>query len=353
MKTILLIEDNDEIRENTAEILELAMYNVFTAPNGKLGVEKAIDVKPDLIICDIMMPVLDGYGVLHAIQKQEDIKNTPFIFLTAKTERNDFRKGMELGADDYITKPFDATELLNAVDSRLKKVDLLKKEFSKDMDGVHQLILESSGGDAIKAMVENRSTNTYKKKQVIYKEGNHPTQLYYVLSGKIKTFKSNDDGKELVTDLYSAGDFLGHIALLQGSVYRETAEAIDDCEIAIIPKKEFEELLSNSKEVAQKFINLLAKNIADKEHHLLNLAYNSLRKKVADALMALKNKYHVNGNPENFRIDISRENLANIAGTATESLIRTLSDFKNEKLIDIKDGHITIMNDKKLEGMIN
>jgi len=353
MKTILLIEDNDEIRENTAEILELAMYNVYTAPNGKAGVEKAIDVKPDLIICDIMMPQLDGYGVLHAIQKQDNIKNTPFIFLTAKTERNDMRKGMELGADDYITKPFDATELLNAIDSRLKKVDLLKKEFSKDMDGIHQLILESSGGDVMKSMVENRSTNTYKKKQVIYKEGNHPTQLYYVLSGKIKTFKSNDDGKELVTDLYSAGDFLGHIALLQGGVYRETAEAIDDCEIAIIPKKEFEELLSNSKEVAQKFINLLAKNIADKEHHLLNLAYNSLRKKVADALIALKNKYQINNNPDNFRIDISRENLANIAGTATESLIRTLSDFKNEKLIDIKDGHITIMNDKKLEGMIN
>jgi hypothetical protein len=353
MKTILLIEDNDEIRENTAEILELAMYNVYTAPNGKAGVEKAIDVKPDLIICDIMMPQLDGYGVLHAIQKQDNIKNTPFIFLTAKTERNDMRKGMELGADDYITKPFDATELLNAIDSRLKKVDLLKKEFSKNMDGIHQLILESSGGDVMKSMVENRSTNTYKKKQVIYKEGNHPTQLYYVLSGKIKTFKSNDDGKELVTDLYSAGDFLGHIALLQGGVYRETAEAIDDCEIAIIPKKEFEELLSNSKEVAQKFINLLAKNIADKEHHLLNLAYNSLRKKVADALIALKNKYQINNNPDNFRIDISRENLANIAGTATESLIRTLSDFKNEKLIDIKDGHITIMNDKKLEGMIN
>jgi len=353
MKTILLIEDNDEIRENTAEILELAMYNVYTAPNGKAGVEKAIDVKPDLIICDIMMPQLDGYGVLHAIQKQDNIKNTPFIFLTAKTERNDMRKGMELGADDYITKPFDATELLNAIDSRLKKVDLLKKEFSKDMDGIHQLILESSGGDVMKSMVENRSTNTYKKKQVIYKEGNHPTQLYYVLSGKIKTFKSNDDGKELVTDLYSAGDFLGHIALLQGGVYRETAEAIDDCEIAIIPKKEFEELLSNSKEVAQKFINLLAKNIADKEHHLISLAYNSLRKKVADALVVLRNKYHEEGSKNNFSIDISRENLANIAGTATESLIRTLSDFKSEKLIDIKDGYITIINDKKLEGMIN
>jgi CRP-like cAMP-binding protein/DNA-binding NarL/FixJ family response regulator len=352
MKTILLIEDNDEIRENTAEILELAMYNVFTASNGKEGIEKAIDVKPDLIICDIMMPVLDGYGVLHTIQKNDEIKNTPFIFLTAKTERSDFRKGMELGADDYITKPFDGTELLNAVDSRLKKVELLKKSFSSGMDGVHQLIMESSGGDVLKSMTENRSINSYHKKQIIYKEGNHPTQLYYVLSGKIKTVKSNDDGKELVTDLYSAGDFLGHIALLQGGVYRETAEAIDDCDIAIIPKKEFEDLLSNSKEVAQKFINLLAKNIADKEHHLLGLAYSSLRKKVADALIVLKNKYQV-PNSGNFSIDISRENLANIAGTATESLIRTLSDFKSEKLIEIKDGHITIMNDKKLEDMVN
>jgi CRP-like cAMP-binding protein/CheY-like chemotaxis protein len=352
MKKILLIEDNDEIRDNTAEILELAMYDVFTAENGKLGVEKAIDIKPDLIICDIMMPVLDGYGVLHAIQKHDAIKNTPFIFLTAKTERSEFRKGMELGADDFITKPFEGTELLNAVDSRLKKADLLKKDYSKDIEGVNQLLMESTGTETMKTMVENRSINTYKKKQIIYKEGNHPTQLYYVLNGKIKTYRSNDDGKELVTDLYSTGDFLGHVALLQGGVYKESAEAIDDCELAIIPRKEFEELLHNSKEVSQKFISLLAKNVADKEHHLLSLAYNSLRKKVADALVTLKNKYQ-DPSKDGFSIDISRENLANIAGTATESLIRTLSDFKSEKLIDIKDGQISITNNKKLEGMLN
>jgi len=352
MKKILLIEDNDEIRDNTAEILELAMYDVFTAENGKLGVEKAIDIKPDLIICDIMMPVLDGYGVLHAIQKHEAIKNTPFIFLTAKTERSEFRKGMELGADDFITKPFEGTELLNAVDSRLKKSELLKKDYSKDMDGVNQLLMESTGSETMKTMVENRSINVYKKKQIIYKEGNHPTQLYYVLNGKIKTYRSNDDGKELVTDLYSTGDFLGHVALLQGGVYKESAEAIGDCELAIIPRKEFEELLHNSKEVSQKFISLLAKNVADKEHHLLSLAYNSLRKKVADALVTLKNKYQ-DPQKEGFSIDISRENLANIAGTATESLIRTLSDFKSEKIIDIKDGQISITNNKKLEGMLN
>jgi DNA-binding response OmpR family regulator len=352
MKTLLLIEDNDEIRENTAEILELARYKVFTAANGKIGVELALEKKPDLIICDIMMPVLDGYGVLHAIHRNEEIKNTPFIFLSAKTERGDLRKGMELGADDYITKPFDGTELLNAVDSRLKRVELLKKQLNPNLEGLNQLQIESSNTNVVAHLVEQRSVNTYKKKQVIYTEGNHPLQLYYVISGKVKTFKTNDDGKDLVTELYSPGDFLGHVALLQSGVYKETAEAMDDTELAIIPKNEFEDLLNSNWEVAHKFISLLAKNVADKEAQLLNMAYNSLRKKVADALVTLKLKYHKPGN-ELFSIDISRENLATIAGTATESLIRTLSDFKSEKLIEIRDGHISILNEKKLVGLIN
>ena len=92
MKKILLIEDNQNIRENTAEILELANDKVFTAENGKIGVEAALEHKPDLIICDIMMPVLDGYGVLHLLHKNPSVENTPFIFLTAKTERSEMRK---------------------------------------------------------------------------------------------------------------------------------------------------------------------------------------------------------------------------------------------------------------------
>src|SRR5690349_13658301 len=141
MKKILLIEDNNEVRENTQEILTLANYEVITAPNGKVGVELAQREKPDLIICDIMMPELDGYGVLHILGKNPETATIPFIFLTAKTEKNDFRKGMSLGADDYLTKPFDDTELLNAIETRLRKSDLLKKyegtphgldEFMKD-----------------------------------------------------------------------------------------------------------------------------------------------------------------------------------------------------------------------------
>jgi CRP/FNR family transcriptional regulator, cyclic AMP receptor protein len=352
MKTILLIEDNDDIRNNTAEILELSSYKVIVAENGKVGVEKAIEHSPDLIICDIMMPVLDGYGVLHAVHKNEAIKNTPFIFLTAKTERSDFRKGMELGADDYITKPFDGTELLNAVDSRLKKLDLLKQVFNPGMDGLNNLMEASFGTAALQSLTEDRSINKYKKKQNIYTEGNHPNRLYYVVKGKVKAYKTNDDGKELVTDLFSPGDFLGYIAMLEGGVYKDTAEALEETELAVIPKEEFDDLLNKNAEVAKKFIQLLAQNVSAKESQLLGLAYNSLRKKVAEALMQLQKKYQKTAD-EKFTIDISRENLATIAGTATESLIRTLSDFRSEKLIDIKDGGITIVNQKKLENLLN
>jgi CRP/FNR family transcriptional regulator, cyclic AMP receptor protein len=352
MKKILLIEDNDDIRENTAEILELANYEVVTAANGKEGVERALEHQPDLIVCDIMMPVLDGYGVLHAVHKNETIKNTPFIFLTAKTERADQRKGMEMGADDYITKPFDGTELLNAVDGRLKKVELLKKEFADGLQGLQALGSVGSGQNALAALVEDRNINHYKKKQAIYTEGNHPLRLMYLVSGKVKAYKRNDDGKELVVELYSAGDFLGYIALLEGGTYKETAEAMDNCEVAMIPREDFEELLHSNPEVAQAFIRLLAKNVTAKEEQLLGMAYHSLRKKVAEALIALKNKFGADsGTP--FSIDISRENLATVAGTATESLIRTLGDFKSEKLIDIREGVIFLLNPQKLQNLLN
>src|ERR1041385_9272954 len=136
MQHILLIEDNKEVRENTAEILELAGYKVDTAADGKKGVDLVNKKKPDLIICDIMMPVLDGYGVLHLLNKNPDTSHIPFIFLAAKAERSDMRKGMEMGADDYITKPFDKIELLNAVESRLKKINSLKTEYEKNLEGL-------------------------------------------------------------------------------------------------------------------------------------------------------------------------------------------------------------------------
>ncbi|WP_317128899.1 response regulator [Chitinophaga silvisoli] len=352
MKTILLIEDNDDIRENTAEILELANYKVLTAENGKTGVELALEHQPDLVVCDIMMPVLDGYGVLHLLQKNPDVQDTPFIFLTAKSERGDFRKGMEMGADDYITKPFSGTDLLNAVERRLKKAAVKKLELTSDMEGLQQLLTSATGTNTLQTLMEEGNTDRFKKKQLIYQEGNRPTSLYYIQKGRVKTYKVNNDGKELAANLYSTGDFLGYVALLEGSNYHENAEALDDCELTAIPREDFETLINNNREVAQQFIRLLAKNITEKEQQLLHIAYSSLRKKVAEALLFLKKKYHV-AKDQPFSIDISRENLATIAGTATESMIRTLGDFRDEKLLEIKQGVITILNEQKLANLVN
>src|SRR6187551_1349164 len=118
---ILIVEDNHDVRENLSEILNLSGYQSITANNGKQGVELALSEIPDLILCDIMMPELDGYGVLRILSKNPLTEHIPFIFLSAKTELMDIRKGMTMGADDYITKPFDDVELLDTVEARLSR----------------------------------------------------------------------------------------------------------------------------------------------------------------------------------------------------------------------------------------
>ena len=192
----------------------------------------------------------------------------------------------------------------------------------------------------------NTNVNKYKKKEVIYAEGNHPVQLFYIKKGIVKTYKCNSEGKELITGIYGEGEYLGHVALLEETVYKDIAVAVEYAELSVIPKDEFEGMMETDRQVARKFINLLAKDITEKEQLLVGLAYNSLRKKVAEALILLSRKYKD-------AIKISRDNLAAIAGTATESLIRTLGEFRQEKLIEISEGYITIINESKLRTMLN
>ncbi len=352
MKKILLIEDNTEMRENTAEILELANYSVFTAKNGKEGVEIAQKENPDLIICDIMMPVLDGYGVLHMLSKNEKTSGIPFIFLTAKAERSDMRKGMEMGADDYLTKPFDDIELLNAIESRLKKNDAIKIEFSKSLDGLNEFMSNAKGLESLKQLSSEREIRKYAKKENIYKEGNFPKGIFFINKGKVKSYKTHDLGKELITGLHKEGDFFGYLALMDETEYNDSAEALDESEICFIPKEDFFSLVYNNAEVSRKFIKILSDNLTDREDQLLKLAYNSVRKRVAEALISLQNRYKKE-NEKLFSINISREDIANLAGTATETTIRTLSDFKDEKLIEIKGGTISIIDFDKLIHLRN
>jgi len=349
---ILLIEDNKEVRENTAEILELAGYRVTTAADGKKGVDAVHKDKPDIIICDIMMPVLDGFGVLHLLGKQPDTANIPFIFLTAKTDRTDIRKGMDMGADDYITKPFDKIELLNAIESRLRKTESLKKEYERNFEGLTSFIGDLNGKDAMKRFTENRKINHYRKKELVYMEGNYPSGMYFINSGKVKTYKIHQHGKELIIDLLKEGDFFGYTSLLEGKRYNESAQALEDSEIIYISKDDFFSLINNNREVARKFLHILTHNVTEQQEHLLQLAYSSVRKRVAEALLRLQQRYKEDGQ-QPFSIAFTREDLANIVGTATESLIRTLSDFKEEKLIEIRDGKTYIIDEARLASMKN
>ena len=350
MKKILIIEDNREVRENLGEILELSNYSVSTAENGVLGVEMALTEVPDLIICDVMMPELDGFGVLHILSKKPKTADVPFIFLTAKAEKSDFRKGMNLGADDYITKPFDDVELLDAVEIRLKKSERIRQTFDGTSNGLRTFINEARGQKELEKLSENRTSKHYRKKDFIYQEGDHALRLYFVVSGKVKTFRTNDQGKEYITELYKAGEFVGYQALLQNTPHAESAMAIEASEISFIPKEDFFALLYGDRDFASRFIKMLANNVEEKEEQLLSLAYNSIRKRVAEALVKLNEKYSADNNTE---ISILRDDLAGIVGTAKESVIRTLTDFKSEGLIAIEGGRISILQLEKLKELPN
>jgi CRP-like cAMP-binding protein/CheY-like chemotaxis protein len=351
MRSLLIIDDHDDIRENIAEILTLAGYRTITAENGKKGVEAAQKEKPDLVICDIMMPELDGYGVLHLLKKNPETENIPLIFLTAKTERSDFRKGMEMGADDYITKPFDDIELLNAIETRLKKYDILQSRYELGEKGASEMIEDLRSSGLFNMQMDNYESGQFAKKTIIYNEGKRPKYLYYLKSGKVKGFRLHEDGKEYITNLYSPGDFIGYMPLLENKSYEDTAEVLESAEVVMIPKDEFTALVFNDMSIATKFIKLIAQNVKEKEERLLNLAYGSLRKRVARALIDIHTKFN-KARENNSSLDISREDIAQYVGTATESLIRTLSDFKSEKLIEIKEGKIHIINMDKLNHLL-
>jgi len=350
MNTILVIEDNQKVRNNIAEILELSNYKVLTASEGKTGVEIALKENPDLIVCDIMMPVLDGYGVLHLLNKHKQTYSTPFIFLTAKSEKSDFRKGMELGADDYITKPFDGFELLTAIEIRLKKRDSLKTIAGESKEQINNFIETAKQTGNVPLISDAREVAEFKKKHILYVEGHRPHSVFYLVSGKIKGYKSNDDGKDFIGNIYTAGDFFGYAPILENITYNESTEVLEDAEVMLIPKEDFISLLTNDTQVAKQFIQLLSKNIIEKEEALVNMAYNSLRKKVAFGLIQVLEIYRKDKSDKEI-VELSRENLAQVTGVATESLIRTLADFKSESLIALHPGKIIILNEHKLKNL--
>ncbi|MBH8567442.1 response regulator [Microvirga sp. STS02] len=346
MKTILLIEDNDVIRENTAEILELAGYAVLTAENGKAGVEKALSTKPDLVVCDIMMPVLDGYGVLHIFNQNPHLAGVPFIFLTAKTERTDLRRGMELGADDYLTKPFEETELLSAISSRLHRFGKLQADYDlRAPEGLGNFLDDAAAAGQLSDLTIDRRPHSLRKKQEVYAEGDEPTRLYFVQTGRVKTVRRTPGGKELITGVYGPGEFFGYLPLLEQGPHADTALVLDDATLLYIPKADFMALLHRNAAVGQQFVRLLAGRVSEREEQLLGMAYGSIRRRVADTLLRLHEQA---GAAPEATIQLSRDDMAAVVGTAPESLIRTLSEFKQSGLIELTSHGIKLLRPEKL-----
>lgn len=345
MKKILVIEDNLEVRENLEEILELTGYSVEVAEDGKEGVEKAIANPPDLILCDVMMPKLDGFGVLNILSKNENTTGVPFVFLTAKTEKQDLRRGMNLGADDFITKPFYKDELLQVIETRLKKASSRGAIAPQEPERLSFFLDKDKAYEELKKLSADRKTRTYKAKETLFAESDYPRYLYFVKTGQVKLYKTNSFGKDLIIKLLGPGEFFGYTPLIEESDYHYSAAATEETVVSLVPREDFSKLLESNRDVSARFIQLLAQNIREKEDQLLELAYNSVRKRVANAIL------EVGKHQEKPDIHLLREDLARIVGTAKESVIRMLAEFKDDGYISIKDGVIHIENEQGLANL--
>ncbi|MFK7970904.1 MAG: response regulator [Bacteroidia bacterium] len=347
MKRILLIEDNPGTRKSTLEILELAGYYVQSVNSGKEGIERAKEIRPDLILCDAQMSEMDGYGVLRRLSRDTITSHIPFIFFTEKAELADIRKGMNLGADDFLTRPFDSTELIDSIEMRLKKGEIVHQEFEEGIDGLNQFFNEARSREALSDLSKDREIRHLRPKDIVFTEGSFPNALYYVVKGKVKTYKTNEDAKDFIINLFKGGDFFGYTPLLTNQANVESAMALEDTELAIIPKEDFFALVYNNRDVANRFIRMISQSLMNKKDHLMHLAYDTVRKRVADALLTLQDRYQKEGSND-FSMKISRENLASMVGTSKECVIRVLSEFKQDKMIVTDLSEITIVNHDKL-----
>jgi len=341
-KKILLIEDDITVRENTAEILELSDYHVATASDGLKGVEKAIHFQPHLIVCDIMMPELDGYGVLERLSQLKETQAIPFIFLSAKTDHKDIRKGMDMGADDYLTKPFEEDELISAIESRIAKTEILN---SRSAGRVENSSLNDY--DELKNQLKQYPTKSYENNSIVYDSSTGNNYVYLIKSGAVKSYLIDEKGKELITSIYKVDDVFGDFTLKQNST-NEIAQCLEDTTLYCIPKIEFKAFLDSNTSMLYNIIEVLDNNLKDTKSQLLDMAYSSVRRKTAQTILLFAERLKRNKLQQ---IRISRADLAAVAGIAQESLIRTLSKLKKEGLLEIEGRNIKILDFEKLENI--
>ncbi|MGO2294754.1 MAG: response regulator [Psychroflexus halocasei] len=343
-KKVLLIEDDQTVRENTAEILELSDYDVETAADGEIGIQSAIRFQPDIIVCDIMMPKLDGYDVLKALSQHPKTKRLPFIFLSAKTDRNDVRRGMNLGADDYLTKPFEEDDLIHAIESRIAKTKILLERENEDAEESNQL----QSFEALKEVIKDFDVQIYDQNEVIYEAGQTANRVFLIERGVVKTHQIDQNGKELTTALFRDDNFFGQLSFTKTSNYVDNATAMEKTKLYEISIDDFRKFFNKNPQVMFEFIDNLGDSLNETKSHLVEMAYSSVRKKTAQTILVFAERLKKN---KLNQIRISRADLAAVAGIASESLIRTLSDFKKKGIIQVEGRNIKILDFEALKNI--
>ncbi len=340
---ILIIEDQQAVRENIAELLELAGHRVLQAENGIEGIRMAKSHLPDLVLCDIMMPELDGYGVAEVLGRQPETSNIPLVFLTAKADAADFRKGLAKGAVDYISKPFESHELLETIEMRLKREHTPRRaeagraaweNWVTGLKSDHPATLQ---GARLQAMRMDKGAH-------LYAEGDSSRFVYFVKSGYVKQERMDSKGKKLCLRTLGPGEFCGWAGDFEHGMHGQDALAITEAEIIRIPQSDVREALLERPELALELNRIQLEMASEFESAALSVAYGSARENTARALL----RFAV-PSEDGLVIRLSREDLANSVGMASESIIRTLATFKQEGLTGTLGRTVVILSPDGLE----
>lgn len=346
-KRILVIEDNEEVRDNLAEILELYGYTVTQAEDGIKGVRAAMEILPDLILCDVMMPNLDGFGVLNLIGENERTAGIPFIFITARTEKEDIRRGMNLGADDYITKPFYKDELLKVVQTRLKKAALRGPMVAQTSAQATLSDPERGRGILEKAFTEEERVKVFDRGEQVIREGDNAHFIYRIKEGRVLLGRSHEYGRDYILAEQGPGEYFGIPSVLEAEPFHYSAKVGTTtlvCEL--LPKEKFLQLINQERTVAEALMHLLAGRVVERSNQLVHQAYDSVRRRTALILCDLYERY---GGGD---IQLSREELAQMVGATKESVIRAISDFKRDKLLTTEGRKVKLLDVVGLRALL-
>ena len=344
MKKILIIEDNADVRDNMCDILSLAGYRAVGEADGKSGVARARAERPDLILCDVMMADLDGYGVLKILSDDPETAAIPFVFVTAKSEQEDLRRGMNLGADDYVTKPFYKDELLRIVEVRLRRAAMRSRTASLP-DNWTGFLSKSALGEALAALTATGTVKRFRRGEALFRVGEKVRDMFLLVDGNVKLQKTTDFDKTLIVYVFRDHDFFGYPELIANRAYEHDAIALQDVEVRLIPAEEVRKCMTTDANVADMLNSLLASGLLAGDDRMLELSYFSVRKRCANTLLKAHQVFEDRPWP------MSREELAQWAGTAKETFIRNLTDFRDSGYVEVDGSHVTLTNVKALRDV--